>query len=143
MKKKLIITVSCRAAILLLVTLIGPRLILAADRQEEVAAEYAYSEVFFYEYDEVRDHLLQTVEDMSSSGENVELYSYAIDEAEELYIDNVYIPSEKEQTNLIVLTTGVHGIEGYIGSVMLDVFREEVYPQIDKSNTGVLNAKLK
>jgi hypothetical protein len=44
----------------------------------------------------------------------------------------------KEQKNLLVLTTGVHGMEGYIGSVMLDVFFEEIYDGLDKDDTGVL-----
>ena len=56
----------------------------------------------------------------------------------DLYIDNIYLPSKNENKNLIVLTTGVHGMEGYIGSVMLDVFFEEIYPTIDIDTTGVL-----
>lgn len=38
----------------------------------------------------------------------------------------------------IILTTGVHGIEGYIGSVMPDVFFGEIYPGLNTDNTGVL-----
>jgi hypothetical protein len=55
-----------------------------------------------------------------------------------LSIDNYYLPSLGEQENLIVLTTGVHGIEGYIGSVMMDVFFGEIWPGLDRQNTGVL-----
>ena len=55
-----------------------------------------------------------------------------------LYIDNIYLPSTDKKTNLIVLTTGVHGMEGYIGSVMLDVFFEDIYPTLDTSDTGIL-----
>ena len=138
MKKKLIIIFGCIAAILLLATIIGPRLILTADRQEVVAAEYNYSEVFFDEYEDVRNHFLETAEKLMAENENSDLYSHVINKNEDLYIDTLYLPSKTDQTNLIVLTTGVHGIEGYIGSVMLDVFWEEIYPQIDKENTGVL-----
>lgn len=138
MKKKLIIIGSSILIVLVLATLIVPHLMLMADKQEKVAKEYAYSEVFFNEYEDVRNHLMETVEDLEAKGDTVELYSYAIDEEEELYIDTIYIPSLKEQTNLVVLTTGVHGIEGYIGSVMLDVFWQEIYPGLDKENTGVL-----
>ena len=45
---------------------------------------------------------------------------------------------KREKENLIILTTGVHGIEGYIGSVMLDVFFEEIFTGIDTDKTGVL-----
>ena len=138
MKKKLTIILSCIAVILLVSSIIGPIFILKADRQEEVAAEYNYSEVFFDEYEEVRNHFLETADELMAENENSDLYSHVINKDEGLYIDTLYLPSKTDQTNLVVLTTGVHGIEGYIGSVMLDIFWEEIYPQIDKENTGVL-----
>jgi hypothetical protein len=61
-----------------------------------------------------------------------------VDEADELYIDSFYLPARDAQTNLIVLTTGVHGMEGYIGAVMLDVFFTDIYPSLNTGNTGVL-----
>lgn len=138
MKKIFTIIGSIIIVIVFIVSIIGPGLILKADRQEPVAAEYNYSEVFFDEYEDVRNHFLETAEKLMAENENSDLYSHAINKDEDLYIDTLYLPSKTEQTNLIVLTTGVHGIEGYIGSVMLDVFWEEIYPQIDKENTGVL-----
>lgn len=139
MKKILLKIGEVILVILLLFTLLAPRLILMLDRQEDVAESYAYSDVFYDEYEDVRTHLLDTVDVLKEKGNEVQLSSYAVDEAEGLYIDSIYIPATKKQTNLIVLTTGVHGIEGYIGSVMLDVFWQEIYTtEIDKTNTGVL-----
>ncbi len=139
MKKRLLKIGGVILVILLLCTLLAPHLILMLDRQEEVAESYAYSEVFYDEYEDVRAHLLETVDALKEQGNDVQLSSYAIDTSEGLYIDTIYIPATEEQTNLIVLTTGVHGIEGYIGSAMLDVFWQEIYSsQIDKDNTGVL-----
>lgn len=139
MKKKLIVIGSIILAIVLLVTMFGPHIILMLDKQEEVAAEYAYSDVFYDEYDDVRNHLMDTVDELKGVGYDVQLSSHAIDEKDGLYIDSLYIPATEKQTNLIVITTGVHGIEGYIGSVMLDVFWKEIYAsEINKANTGVL-----
>lgn len=139
MRKKLIVIGSVILVIVLLCTFIGPYIILALDKQEKVAAEYNYSEVFFDEYDDVRAHLFDTVDELKQDGHNVQLSSYAIDVKDGLYIDSLYIPATEKQTNLIVITTGVHGIEGYIGSVMLDVFWEEIYAsEINQANTGVL-----
>ena len=138
MKKKLSIIGITIVAILLVATFVAPYLILMADRQEEKADSYAYSDVFFDEYEEVRAHLLETVDSLKNQGIETDLYSFPIDEEEDLYIDTIYLPSQAEQKNLVVLTTGVHGIEGYIGSVMLDVFWQEQYPQLEKDNTGVL-----
>ena len=138
MKKKLSIAIIIIVAVILVATWVAPYIILIADSQEKVADSYAYSEVFFDEYDEVREHLLATVDNLKNQGIETDLYSHAIDVEEDLYIDTIYLPSSTEQKNLVVLTTGVHGIEGYIGSVMLDVFWQEMYPDLNKENTGVL-----
>ena len=138
MKKKLIIIGSVIAVLLLFCTFVMPHIILLVDKQEPVAEEYAYSDVFYNEYDEVRAHLLDKVEELKTLGHNPTLQSHGINEEDGLYIDTIYVPSKGEQTNLIVITTGVHGIEGYIGSVMLDVFWDEVYTELKQDNTGVL-----
>lgn len=133
MKKRLICILSVIVALVLAATLIGPGIILNIVRQPEPAESYAYSQSFYNSYDDIRAHL----QDMSAKL-GAEAYSHAIYESDGLYIDTIYIPASQEQTNLIVLTTGVHGIEGYIGSVMLDVFFGEVYPQVNSENSGVL-----
>ena len=133
MKKKHFWTVAILLALILLATAIGPHIILHCVRQPEPAENYAYKEAFLTDYDSVRSHLQELSADLGA-----EVYSHAIDEKDGLYIDSFYLPSEGEKRNLILLTTGVHGIEGYIGSVMLDVFFREVYPTLDKETTGVL-----
>ena len=133
MKKKLLWLFVILAALALLATLAGPGLILNAVRQPEPDDHYAYSESFFNSYEDIRTHLQELTADLG-----VEISSHAIDADDGLYIDSFYLPSTGEKTNLVVLTTGVHGIEGYIGSVMLDVFFREVYPTLDDANTGVL-----
>ena len=137
--KKVLISIACVIlGVIVLLTAVGPQLVLIGARQPEVAEKYSYSESFFYEYDDVRENLKQRVTELRKSGVTVEVSEYAIDESDELYIDNIYLPATKEKENLVIVTTGVHGIEGYIGSVMLDVFFEEIYTGIDTENTGVL-----
>ena len=133
MKKKLLRTAIILAAVALIATLVGPGIILSIVRQPESAETYAYSDSFYNTYEEVRVHVQELSADLGA-----EISSYAIDQCEGLYIDSFYLPSTAEKTNLIVLTTGVHGMEGYIGSVMLDVFFEEVYPTLDTADTGIL-----
>ena len=124
--------------IILVLTIAGPQLVLKGARQPEVAESYSYSESFQNSYDGVRSHLADRVELLKKDGIKVETSEYAIDESDGLYIDNIYIPAEEENENLVVITTGVHGMEGYIGAVMLDVFFDEVYPTLDAEDTGVL-----
>lgn len=137
--KKVLITIICVIlTVVLLLSAVGPHLVLKGARQPEVEAEYAYSEYFYNSYDEIRLHLKDRVSDLRQKGITVEVSEYAVNESDNLYIDNIYLPAEEEKENLIVLTTGVHGMEGYIGSVMLDVFFEEIYPDIDTEETGIL-----
>ena len=138
MKKKVLWILGIVAALLIAASIVGPHLILAAVKQETPAAEYAYSDSFLTSYEDVRARLLERVERMENDGCTLEHKVLPVDESDGLYIDTVYLPADDESTNLIVLTTGVHGIEGYIGSVMLDVFFDEVYPGLDKKTTGVL-----
>ena len=135
--KKLLILSSVIALFMLLCSIVGPYCILEVVRQPEPET-HEYSEYFYTTYDEVRNHLKDRVKSLNESGVQVEHTSYAIDAEDELYIDNVFIPATKTNTNLIVLTTGVHGMEGYIGSVMLDVFFEKIYHTLNTEDTGVL-----
>ena len=133
MKKKLFWVVGVLLVLVLLATVVGPSIILSAVRQPEVEENYAYSDSFDDSYEEIRTRLQELTGELG-----VEISSYAVDENDGLYIDSFYLPSTKEKTNLVVLTTGVHGMEGYIGATMLDVFFQEVYPTLDTANTGVL-----
>ena len=133
MKKKLLCCIGVLAALVLLATLIGPGMILSAVRQPQPETGFAYSESFRTDYDEIRLHLQELADSLGA-----DFSSHPIDEDDGLYIDSFYLPSLDRQTNLIVLTTGVHGIEGYIGAAMLDVFFGELYPTLDRSDTGVL-----
>jgi len=131
--KKLLWIIGILAVLILAATLIGPSIILNAVRQPVPAENYAYSDSFYTSYDEIRVHLQELSAYLGAT-----VYSHAIDENDDLYIDTFYLPATQDQTNLVVLTTGVHGIEGYIGSVMLDVFFGEVYPTLNPDDTGVL-----
>lgn len=133
MKKKLLWIIGILVALIVIASLIGPGIILNAVRQPEPAETYTYSDSFLTDYESVRTHLQELSVTLGA-----ETYSHPIDENDGLYIDTFYLPSMQKQTNLIVLTTGVHGIEGYIGSAMLDVFFGEIYPQLNADNTGIL-----
>lgn len=126
------------AVIVLVLTFVGPHIVLAIARQEKPADTYNYSESFYTTYEEIRAHLKERVNSLKESGITVEYETYAIDAEDDLYIDNIYLPATEETKNLILLTTGVHGMEGYIGSVMLDVFFDEIYPTLNTKDTGIL-----
>lgn len=125
-------------ALILVISSVGAYLVFNLAKREPPAESYSYSESFYNTYEEVRENLGRRVEALRTAGIAVEYSTYAVDASDDLYIDNIYLPATETPTNLIVLTTGVHGMEGYIGSVMLDVFFEEIYPTLDTANTGIL-----
>ncbi len=137
-KSKILIRVSIvLTSLVLLLTLVGPSIVLAIAKQP-TPVSHTYSESFYTTYEDVRENLSRRVSSLRQSGVEVVVSEYAVNAEENLYIDNIYLPSKGEKTNLIIITTGVHGIEGYIGSVMLDVFFEEIYPELNTANTGIL-----
>ena len=138
MKKKLLTAFLILAVLVVLASVIGPRIILNAVRQPEPGNDYNYAGSFRTTYEETRQGLAALVANLRAQGVTVEEESHAIDETEGLYIDSFYLPSTGDRTNLILLTTGVHGMEGYIGAAMLDVFFAEVYPALNTENTGIL-----
>ena len=138
MKKKWIVALAAVLLTVLLLTFVGPYLVLAAARQPAPEENYAYSQAFFTTYEQTRQGLQDLAKGLREQGALVVTESYPIDADDGLYIDKIYLPAEERMTNLILLTTGVHGVEGYIGAAMLEVFFQEVYPTLDKKTTGVM-----
>lgn len=136
--KKFLCWIGIVVGVFILISFVAPYVMLHFIRQDQPAKEYTYSESFQNEYDDVRAHLEEKVEELGQVGYVPEFYSYPVNEEEGLYIDSVYLGSQSERKNLIVLTTGVHGIEGYIGATMIDVFLGEIYPNLNHEDTGVL-----
>ena len=87
-------------AVVLVLTLLGPYAVLAIARQETPADNYNYSDSFLNSYDDVRRHLGERVETLKAEGIAIEYDTYAVDENDDLYIDNIYLPATSETTNL-------------------------------------------
>jgi len=58
--------------------------------------------------------------------------------AENLTVDLAFIPAQSAPRNLVILTSGTHGPEGYAGSALQTLFIEEILPTFDLAHTGVL-----
>jgi hypothetical protein len=64
--------------------------------------------------------------------------SFQVSQEDNLTIDWVSANSINLPKKLFILSTGLHGIEGYIGSIMLQMFIHEFLPRINPDDTGVL-----
>lgn len=56
----------------------------------------------------------------------------------DLTIDYCYIPAEKNLNCLVIITSGVHGVEGFTGSAVQRMFMREVFPHLDRKELGIL-----
>lgn len=57
---------------------------------------------------------------------------------DDLTIDLLRADATERKERLFVLSTGLHGIEGYVGAVMMQLFIEEFLPKFAPATTGVL-----
>lgn len=62
----------------------------------------------------------------------------ASDGDRDLSIDSIRADGLAGNERLLVFTTGEHGIEGYLGSAMLELFLEEYLPRLNPQTTGIL-----
>lgn len=53
-------------------------------------------------------------------------------------IDWVYVPAQSEPRRLLVVTSGIHGVEGPVGSAVQRYFMDAVIPRTDLDELGVL-----
>jgi predicted deacylase len=96
---------------------------------------------FFYEtYDENRKHFKQSAASIQKQFRNVEISKLIVrsDADSDLSIDTVYIPAQREAKKLIIMSSGVHGIEGFTGSAVQRYFMSEVLDEERLQNMGVL-----
>jgi len=56
----------------------------------------------------------------------------------DLSIDYCYIPAQHASERLFILTSAVHGIEGYAGSAVQQMFLKEIVKELDLSDMGLL-----
>jgi hypothetical protein len=56
----------------------------------------------------------------------------------DLTIDFCYLPAKKETKKLLILTSGTHGVEGYVGSAVQRMFMNEILTPKTVEKTGIL-----
>lgn len=61
----------------------------------------------------------------------------SISEEDDHSIDWILAEPAGRKQRMILITSGLHGVEGFVGAAMLDLFIKEFLPQIDPEGTGV------
>ncbi|MGZ3744958.1 MAG: M14 family metallopeptidase [Pseudobdellovibrionaceae bacterium] len=88
-------------------------------------------------YDESRLNFLKSVNKLSGKWELTQ-WKVPCDSDPHLFVDSVYMPPTKDKKRLFILISGTHGLEGYAGSGIQQLFLEEYLNRVDKTETGFL-----
>jgi hypothetical protein len=88
-------------------------------------------------YEASRARFLRQAEALGARWPAARLEAYRLKEHPGLSIDWLWaLPPVKE--SLFMVSTGEHGIEGYVGSAILKLFMEEFAPRLDAGRCGLL-----
>lgn len=88
-------------------------------------------------YEDSRERFKLSLNLLQSQWPHARLESHPLKNHPDLSIDWIWADS-RQRENLVILSTGEHGIEGYVGAAMLKVFIEEFAPRLNPENTGLL-----
>lgn len=89
-------------------------------------------------YDDAKMEFFKKVKEISQNDE-VQTFTYSFDDDQSLSMDAMYLPSKRKDYNkLLIMTSGIHGVEAYVGHAMQILFLEDYLKQINNETTSVL-----
>jgi len=89
-------------------------------------------------YQQSRDLFLKDLNTIKSHWKSAEHSSFVVSEKEDLTIDWISANATQTPEKLFFLSTGLHGIEGYLGSIMLQLFVNEFMLLLDPKKVGIV-----
>lgn len=103
----------------------------------------AHAESSFYRdtYEASREFFLKNVEELKASVPSLQHHAHPIPSkvTTDLFTDSLYIPPVSgKKDRLLVLISGTHGVEGYVGSAMQNFFLKEKFFTKRDENLGIL-----
>lgn len=87
-------------------------------------------------YAESKNELYKTIQELRDNNYHVDIKKEFITETH--YIDKIIISARSRMKNRIVLSSGIHGIEGYIGHVCQIYFLKHILQLLDKHTEVIL-----
>ncbi len=89
-------------------------------------------------YESSRERFRNNLSAVQSMWRDAKLFQFKLSGAEDLTIDWIYSAATESNEKILLFTTGEHGVEGYVGSAMLQRFIELYMPKLDSRKTGIL-----
>jgi len=89
-------------------------------------------------YEASRERFRSNLPAMQAMWPEAKLFHHALPGDEDLTIDWIYSDAIERNEKVLMLTTGEHGVECYVGSAMFQRFIEAYMPRLDPRTTGIL-----
>jgi murein tripeptide amidase MpaA len=93
---------------------------------------------FIHSYHQARVRFQQSLPRVQAVWPGARAYQYPIPGHDHLTIDWISAPALKDPRRCLVITTGQHGIEGIVGSAVLDFFIHRYLSFLDPSRTNLV-----
>ncbi len=95
---------------------------------------------FLGSYDGARERFRATSARLAASAPGAERghYEVASETDDDLTTDWVYLPAIGSPQRLVIVTSGVHGAEAFVGSAVQELLMREWLPGVDRTDTSVL-----
>jgi hypothetical protein len=97
-----------------------------------------YRSHFPKDYAAARARFLEACQRLQGSETGADAQSFQVPSGldQELFVDDIYVPAKKTPETLLILTSGVHGIEGATGSAIQSYFFEHLWPLVPRDRVG-------
>ncbi len=89
-------------------------------------------------YETSRERFRNNLTTVQTMWSGAKLFQHKLAGDEDLTIDWIYSEAIESNEKVLLFTTGEHGVEGYVGSAMLQRFIELYMPKLDPRKTGIL-----
>ena len=89
-------------------------------------------------YEQSRERFRNNLFVVQSMWPQAKLFQHKLTGDEDLTIDWIYSEAIDSNEKVLLFTTGEHGVEGYVGSAMLQRFIELYMPKLDPRKSGIL-----
>jgi hypothetical protein len=106
----------------------------------DIEVDQAKLQYFQKSYNNCRDAFQIEAEELQERYEDVEIFSSNVPSRvdDDLFIDFCFVPAQKESKKLLILTSGLHGLEGFVGSAVQQMIMNELLNSELLEEMGVL-----
>ncbi|MBN2522700.1 MAG: DUF2817 domain-containing protein [Bacteroidales bacterium] len=109
-------------------------------KDPEAEVDSTYLDYYHESYEDCRNAFVECSLQLAEDFDSVQTGKFYVpsETDNDLTIDWCYIPAQEQKDKLLILTSGLHGIEGYTGSAIQLMFIEKILVPGLPDNMGVL-----